>query len=174
MATPSLGSWLLIGALVLSAGCAERRAERAFRRAIAMEETHPLPEVQTALRELIDRWPKTKAAAAARQEIEWVDDLLSAAQRGPLLRAWDAIRKVSIAVERFRHREGHAPDSQGELVPRDLSSPVLDPWGVPVRVSRRGSGYQVVSYGADGIPGGGGNDTDLVIENGKFVYGARR
>lgn len=168
---PSQRAAIVVLAIALAFGCAEQRAQRAFRHAITMEETHPLPEVRDALQDIVKRYPKTKAATRARQELEWVDDVLSAAARGPLLRAWDAIRQVSMAVERFRAREKRLPETVEDLVPRDLSEVVRDPWGVAVRFSRRGSGYVVVCYGADGLPGGGGNNTDFVIENGKFVYG---
>jgi hypothetical protein len=111
----------LIGLLPLFGGCAESRAERTFRRVVAKQETVPLPEVRDELQALIKRWPQTKAAVKAQQEIQWIDDLLGAASRGPLLRAFDT----------------------------------------------------VVSYGADGIPGGSGDATDFIIENGKFVYGRK-
>lgn len=171
---PSFRTSLILLAITLSAGCTERRAERAFRTAVTMEETHPLPEVRDALQDIVKHYPKTKAAGRARQELEWIDDILSAAARGPLLRAWDAIRQVSMAVERFRVREKRLPEALEELVPRELADVVHDPWGVPIRFSKRGNGYVVVCYGADGLPGGGGNNTDFVIENGKFVYGGLR
>lgn len=171
---PTFRASLLLLLIAMSSGCAERRAERAFRAAIIMEESHPLPDVRDALQEIIKHYPKTKAAGRAQQELEWIDDVLSASARGPLLRAWDGIRQVSLAVERFRAREKRLPESLDELVPRDLANPVHDPWGVPIRFSKRGSGYVVVSYGADGLPGGAGSNTDFVIENGKFVYGGLR
>lgn len=159
--------------LLLAGGCAQRRAQSAFKDAIELEETEGLPAAREALHQLINRWPKTKAAERARAEIEWIDDILSAAARGPLLAAWDSIRKVSVAVEKFRVRERRFPEQLEELIPRYLAGQVLDPWGVPVRFDRRGDGYVVVSYGADGLPGGTGNNTDFVIQNGRFKYGGR-
>jgi hypothetical protein len=163
----------LIGLLPLFGGCAESRAERTFRRVVAAQETVPLPEVRDELQALIKRWPQTKAAVKAQQEIQWIDDLLGAASRGPLLRAFDAIRTVSRATEKYKAREGRLPETIDDLIPRDLPVPIVDPWGVPVRYARNAGGFTVVSYGADGIPGGSGDATDFVIENGKFVYGRK-
>lgn len=161
-----------IAALVACAalfGCSEQRAERAFRRAAEREQTAPLAEVRDELAGVRARWPRTRAAARAEREIEWIDAILSASARGPHLLAWDAVRKVGGAAERFRAAHRRFPDSLDEMVPRYLAGPVLDPWNEPVRYRRTPRGYQVASYGADRVPGGSGADSDLLVENGRRV-----
>lgn len=161
---------LLVGLTALCGACAERRAERAFRRAAATESSRPLADVRADLQKIVQRWPETKAARTALSEIEWIDALDTASSRGPFLRAWDAVRRVALAVEAYREREGRIPADLQGLAPRYLPAPVSDPWGVPVRFIARPNGYRVVSYGADGLPGGSGDNGDIIVENGKLVH----
>ena len=151
-------------------GCAGRRAEAAFREAVALEEKASLEAARVKLEEVVRRWPDTPAADDARREIEWIDAVLDAAAHGPSLAAWDAVRKVSRAAEEFRLAEGRYPRSLDEMVPRWLEGPVRDPWGHEVRYAPAPDGYRVICYGSDGLPGGQGDATDLVVENGNEVH----
>lgn len=57
--------------------------------------------------------------------------------------------------------EGHASPSSAYFVPPDN---LLDPWGNPYLLVVPGPSeypYEVVSYGADGQPGGSGDNADL-------------
>jgi hypothetical protein len=157
---------ILLSALVLAAGCAERRAERDLR------ETLGRPHETTAdrredLQRVVERWPGTAAAEAAHRELESLDSLAQATVRGRSLRAWDAVRGVATAAERYRLRHGHYPPDADALVPRYLDRPVVDPWGSPVLYRRKGRGYQVVCYGSDGLPGGTGDQSDLFVVDGR-------
>jgi general secretion pathway protein G len=65
------------------------------------------------------------------------------------------------------------PDSLSELTPFMENDDVNDPWGNPYIIKceqnnkGQGSGYDfvVISYGADGKPGGTNNDADLDSRN---------
>jgi len=163
--------FLVAAALVLGLpGCSSRQAEEAFHEAVALEETASLEAARVKLEEVVRRWPDTPAAEDARREIEWIDAVLEAAAHGPSLEAWDAVRKVSRAAEEFRLAEGRYPRSLEEMIPRWLEGPVRDPWGNPVRYAPAPDGYRVVCYGSDGLPGGQGDATDLVVENGNEVH----
>lgn len=168
-----MSAWLLLApivlALVLSAGCAERRAERALRRAQALEQDRRAAQAREQLSEIVRRWPKTRAAQRARLEIEWLDDLDQGVQRGRVLLVWDAVRRVSHAAEAFRLARGRYPERFDELVPVFVPGPVLDPWGHPVGYLRTKDGYQAISFGSDGIPGGSGDAADLLVQNGQVV-----
>lgn len=165
---------LLSGLLLLLAGCSgERAAEKAFEQATSRQGERPLEQVRDELRQIVEQWPETHAARKARRELEWVETLLSAEARGPSLLAWDAVREVASAAEKFRLARGRYPAQFSELVPRYLDGAVRDPWGFDVDYHRTSKGYQVVCYGEDGIPGGTGLGTDLIIDTGQVVQGPR-
>ncbi|RMG47284.1 MAG: hypothetical protein D6718_03980 [Acidobacteria bacterium] len=158
--------------LAVCAGCAEERARRALEEALAESAAAKQAEdaeLRARLQAIVRRWPGTRAASRARRELEWLDDLANASARGPELRAWDAVRRVARAAERFREDHGRYPRRFEELVPRYLHGPVVDPWGHRIRYERHGGGYRVVCYGADGLPGGVGVSSDLVAANGESV-----
>ncbi len=154
---------------MLAGGCADWRAERAYRRAMSDAETAEASETKELLIDIEKRWPRTEAAAKARREIEWIDDLRHVSVRAPALMAWDAVREVANGVERFKLRHGRYPDRVGELSPRFVRGPVVDPWGHPVQYQRHAHGYRVICYGEDGIPGGVGLASDVLVETGREV-----
>ena len=167
---------LLLGVLLLllPAGCSgESAAERAFEEATSRQGERPLGQVREQLQQIIARWPETHAARKAQRELEWVETLLAAEARGPSLLAWDAVREVASAAEKFRLAHGRYPARLSEMVPRFLDGVVRDPWGFDVDYHRTRKGYQVVCYGEDGIPGGSDLGTDLVIDTGQVVRGPR-
>jgi hypothetical protein len=162
-------STLVVAAAVLLSGCGEWRADRAFRRATAGEEHRRPAAVVADLQAVVARWPHSKAAARARREIEWLNDFEQSSKRGRGLLAWDAVRRVAAAAERFRLSRGRFPDAYEEMVPKYLPGPIRDPWGQSVGYLRTAGGYQTVCYGADQIPGGAGDDSDVLVENGREV-----
>ncbi len=153
----------------LCAGCSEWRAERAFRRVVAQEKSKDGAVVVRDLQQLVARWPATKAAEKARHEIEWLHDLEQSSTRGLGLLAWDAVRRVSMAAERYRVARGRYPERYADLVPRFLPGPILDPWGHEVGYLHTLSGYQAICYGADGIPGGSGEASDILVDTGREI-----
>lgn len=47
----------------------------------------------------------------------------------------------------------------------DKASGLMDPWDTPYRYAASGSGaYELISYGADGAPGGDGENRDIKAE----------
>lgn len=158
------------GGLLGASGCAEWRAERALKRAVAEVDKRATGDTRKDLRKIVERWPETKAAARAREEIEWLDDLDESSHRGRGLLAWDAVRRVARAVERYRTTNRRYPERFDDLVPRFLAGAVRDPWGQAIGYRRTASGYQTICYGADGIPGGHGEATDILVENGREIH----
>ncbi len=153
---------------VSAGGCRtdERDAERALERALS-DTARPPAEVQAELERIIETWPETEAARRARRELESADEIDRALARGLSLRAWDAVKAVARAVEQYKARHGRLPARLGNLVPRYLEQVPSDPWGRPIVYTPEGGGYLVVSYGADGIPGGAGAGRDYVVESGR-------
>jgi general secretion pathway protein G len=74
-------------------------------------------------------------------------------------------RDLAAAVDRYRARYHHVPDEkQGlqALVPDFLDRLPLDPWGHPYVYQTTGPEWaDVLSYGADGQPGGSGGGADI-------------
>lgn len=152
---------LLVGAL---AGCSspEREAKVALEAAL-MDSDQTSAELRRDLVRIVNGWPGTEAAGRAQRELESMDALDAAAARGQSLRAWDTVRRVANAAERYRLRHGKFPRSADALIPRYLERSVDDPWGNPVLYERTSAGYRVVSYGADGVPGGADEAADLLV-----------
>lgn len=166
-AAAALAAFLLVLA-VGAGGCRtdEREAERALDRALS-DTARPPADVQLELERIVETWPGTEAARRARQELESADTIDRALARGLSLRAWDAVKAVARAVEQYKARHGRLPARLRSLVPRYLQDVPSDPWGRPIVYTREGDGYLVVSYGADGIPGGAGAGRDYVVESGR-------
>ena len=93
------------------------------------------------------------------------------AKRG---RAHADLSFVAAAVGLYRHDTGHSPETLADLHDRplelpgwrgpylDCDAPLLDPWGNPyVYWHRSGRVHELLSYGADGAPGGHGPGRDL-------------
>lgn len=83
------------------------------------------------------------------------------------------IARVKDAVDVFRITFGSMPESLDDLRnPPDGSEPLLandpiDPWGHPYVLKRLdGTDYDILSYGADGEPGGEGEKADLSYTEG--------
>jgi general secretion pathway protein G len=88
--------------------------------------------------------------------------------------------QLSMALDLFRLDTGRLPNTEEGLralleMPSGVSGwrgpylvktdAVVDPWGKPFLYRRPGdrAGYDLLSYGADGRPGGSGEDIDVVI-----------
>jgi hypothetical protein len=66
-------------------------------------------------------------------------------------------------IIRYGRRHDHLPTDLGQLPPvQNEISDITDAWGFPVRYSREDGVVKLVSYGADGQPGGTGPDSDIV------------
>ena len=178
----AIARFLLMGTMIAFGvwgftGCAsdERRAERMHRLALEELDEGNTEEAAAHLREILDRYPATEAAAKARQRLALVQGLQEAVEKYPRRRTHDAMVEVGRALERFRSQRRTYPAALEELVPAFLPEGVpQDGWGgaLSYEVRRGGRGYRMVSAGADGSPGGEGEDRDVVVENGKFQSGA--
>ncbi len=161
--------WVLVVCLV-SVGCpASGKADTAFESAVELVDDGALHEAKDAFDQIRKKWPKTRAAQRAAEEIEWIDALLTADARAPRSFARDSVYLVARAAEQYQMQKGYYPASLASLVPRYIDADARDPWGRPVLYQRTANGYQVICYGEDGIPGGSGDAADLFVENGALV-----
>ena len=66
-------------------------------------------------------------------------------------------------ILRYGHWHDRLPTDLGQLPPvQNEVSDITDAWGFPIRYSREDGVVKLVSYGADGQPGGTGPDSDIV------------
>lgn len=77
-----------------------------------------------------------------------------------------ATHQLTDALDRFRDRERRLPtrgDGLAALVPTIINHVPHDPWGNPFfyHLSPEGHWADVVSFGADGLPGGTGEASDI-------------
>lgn len=73
------------------------------------------------------------------------------------------LERLSIEVREYREATGELPPSR-EGVEGIASDPSLleDAWGRPLLYLRIAGGFWLTSWGADGAPGGEGDDADVV------------
>ncbi len=88
---------------------------------------------------------------------------VSAEGRSPRRVTAERLEKLAVEVQEFRDATGDLPASK-EGVESIASEPalLLDEWGNPIRYLRVAGGYWLLSLGADGAPGGEGDDADVV------------
>jgi general secretion pathway protein G len=86
-------------------------------------------------------------------------------------RAQAGCSEITRALEDYRFKRGKMPNSLEDLLQPDPknndlayiddASRLKDPWDHPYALKQDGKKYQVISYGADGEPGGEGFDRDI-------------
>ena len=158
--------------VALAAACGgERAADKLYREGaeqVAKGDTRAA--VQTFER-ILREHPGSDAAVKARRDITVYRGLAEAVERFPQRRAREIVVQAARAVERFRRSSGRWPASMAELVPDYIDREPDDPWSRPIlyEASPGGAGYKMKCLGADGAPGGEGDDADLVVVNGEIV-----
>lgn len=102
-------------------------------------------------------------------------NLLGKADQAKRKAARVQVDKIGTAVELYRLETGRYPEKLDDLLqrPSGLSnwngpyvrkkSQLIDPWGNPLGIEVPGEHgpYDVLSYGADGQPGGDGDNADI-------------
>jgi len=100
-------------------------------------------------------------------------NVMSSVDDSNVAAAQSQIRQFETAILAYRLRFKRYPSSLDELVNppsgptllQGASSIPMDPWGNPYVYTVEGSGYRIVSYGANGQPGGTGFDADISSDN---------
>lgn len=74
---------------------------------------------------------------------------------------WDSYSRLAYAIKKYQETNGKLTGtSQAPLVGKVITSPILDLHGRPYLIDSQVG--VIVSFGRDGIPGGQGDDADLV------------
>ena len=93
--------------------------------------------------------------------------------KGQRTTAASQISNLESALDTYRLDVGSYPDSLSGLVENDSGSQrwngpyirddevPLDPWDNPYQYEAGGRDFSLISYGADGVPGGEGDDADI-------------
>lgn len=163
---------LCISSLAILAGCAspEERAERRYRKALELVEQDRLEDAVILFEEIIRTYPRTPAAARARKDVVLYRGLAGAVERFPVVKARDVIVTTARAIEAYRGRNRRVPAALDDLVPRWLDRLPVDPWGNPISYEPKPPrGYRLRCLGADGEPGGAGENEDFLVVDGEFV-----
>lgn len=84
--------------------------------------------------------------------------------RGQRAAAQMQIKNIEGALGMYYSENYEYPDSLAALVPEYLKQVPVDPWGNPyhyTKNSQHGQDYDLASWGADGAPGGTGDNADI-------------
>ncbi len=96
-------------------------------------------------------------------------NLIGQSEKAKVKAARAQIEMLGTSLDTFRLDVGRYPTTQdwdGPYLKKDLPA---DPWGRPYYYRSPGEGgrpYDLVSYGADGAPGGDGNNRDVTSYDG--------
>lgn len=75
---------------------------------------------------------------------------------------------IASAIDLYQQKHGRFPMTSPSLQPLvedgELEAIPRDPWGNPYQIAPAAEGLRVVTYGADGKPGGDADDADLSID----------
>lgn len=166
--TASIG--LVCAALL--AGCSDYRAERLVERASDLARRGKYDEAIRLLEDVRSQFPDTAAARGVERQIVVFRGLQDAEQKEKRRRAGEDLILWGRKLDDFRAAKRRFPGSLAELGPRG-SATLTDPWGRPYRYEplRAGARYRLGSLGADGAPGGEGDDQDLLVDTGEFAKG---
>ena len=97
-------------------------------------------------------------------------NVMNVLKKGNVTTAMAQIKNMEGAIANYRMNHNKIPDDLSELTQPDpdnfndayMEEIPLDPWGNPYEYKRlSGSKYELISLGADGMPGGEGEDADI-------------
>jgi len=167
---------ILIGSGLLCQ-CGKKREEVAKERyfqATDLIRQKKIPEAVEVLREVRDQYPSSEWADKATRDLVFYEDAVQLEQYAKQLVVKSDFTQIARACELYRARYNQYPESIMTLMPEYVKKVMKDPWGRNywyISESRGRQFYILACFGADQIPGGNGNDMDIVLESGKFTVG---
>ncbi len=158
----------------VACGGGDRSAERLYREARERVAQKDYAGAVERLDAIVRDHASSPLAEQARRDAILYRGLDEAVKRSPERRARETLVQVARVLERYRAAKRELPGDLASLVPSWIDRVPDDPWGRALAYERtpRG-GYRLSCLGADGKPGGTGDDADLVVEDGAFA-GERR
>jgi hypothetical protein len=70
------------------------------------------------------------------------------------------VNALDSAIREYLNSIGNLPQTLGDLAPKFIRTLPQDAWGHDYRLEHNGERFEVFSYGADGVKGGGGSAAD--------------
>jgi general secretion pathway protein G len=159
---------LLMSALFFTA-CVDREAvaEAMYKEAMERVDRREYEEAVRLFDRIVREYPGTAAERKASRDVLLYRGLSGAVSNYAVQKARDLMTRTARALETHRMRHGRLPAKLADV----LDEPPVDPWGnrLEYATTRGGRSYAVRSFGADGKPGGEGENADIMIRNGAFV-----
>jgi hypothetical protein len=164
-----LSAVILLG-LLASIGCSESRAEKLGARASDLARSGEFDAAIGLLEDLKRKFPESRAAQGVDRQIKVFRGLQEAALKEKRRGAEEDLIVLGRLLSDYRAKQRRFPASL-EALSAEGTVPTADPWGRPFRYqcSEAGDRYRLGSLGADGAPGGNGDDQDLLVDTGTFV-----
>ncbi len=176
----------LIFSVLASLGCNqdERIAKRLFDKGKRLEQAHQYAQAAEVYRAIQEKFPKTAAAKQVKESVDFdfISQALNINKMKNITDVKESLGKIAKAVGRFYFKENRYPGRLDELVPGYLASIPRDPWGarfsyavttkegdVVDPASEEAGGYLIAWFGKDRIPGGTGDDSDIIVSSGRFI-----
>ena len=79
------------------------------------------------------------------------------------------MKNVSIRLADYKENTGEYPESLEQISEGfNTQSMPIDSWNNSFIYHKKSTGYKLISYGADGKPGGEGLSTDIISLNGEI------
>ena len=150
-------------------------------------------EARAMMQQLVARYPDTDAARQARRDLYLLDAFVARdiADRHRQMRS--SMNRICDALSRYKGKHGEYPGSLQDLVPEYLDQVPETPWGHPFlyrayvsqpiedvqprrgpvrqRFNTKLDTYDLACLGTDLKPGGEGDASDTLLQNGKPVDG---
>ena len=113
--------------------------------------------------------PQSAHAESSATPAEPIVDTEFMLVRDPQARTWIRLHGLRMIVREFRQKHGRLPELLREFMPEPDTEWIhfrYDGWGNPIRYSRKGHDFHLMSAGADGVFG---NTDDLVASENSVI-----
>lgn len=159
-----------IAALLLISACRASGSTRLSEKATSLAHDGKYAEAIAALQKLKVDFRDSQEARGADKRILLYRGLLEADIKEKRRRAKDDMTAIARSLLQYSEAHARYPARIEEIAGGGLLSST-DPWGREYRytTSADGKRYRLGCLGADGAPGGEGDDHDLMVDTGNFV-----
>jgi len=154
---------------IVTPGCSSSRGHELREEASRLAQQGRYDEAIGALERAHQAYEGEPEAKEVEKQITLYRGLLESERKEKRRRANEDLIALGRSLHERRVSTGHFPASIADLAAPGAAATV-DPWGRPYRylLQAGGSRYKLGCLGADGQPGGEGDDQDLLVDTGEF------